>query len=104
MVGKSVINAFVASLCLFSAASAGPLSRRQTLSIDDIQKQALANAQKVLDGSLSDGLTRSANCTKSNVAIRKELCVSSPHPLCIQTDTPPVAISAKMNEKSTSGQ
>ena len=72
MAGGTIVNALVASLCLFSGASAWPFTTRQTLSIDDIQKQALANAQKVLDGSLSDGLTRSAGCTKDTVAVRKE--------------------------------
>lgn len=72
MAGNAVITAVTASLCLFSGVSAWPYSKRQSLSTDDIQKQALANANKVLDGTLADGLTRSAGCTKSNVAVRKE--------------------------------
>lgn len=72
MVGSTVVNAFVASLCLFSGTSAWPFAKRQALSIESIQKQALANAQKVLEGTLSDGLTRSTGCTKDTVAIRKE--------------------------------
>ncbi|KAF2017739.1 Di-copper centre-containing protein [Aaosphaeria arxii CBS 175.79] len=71
MAGVAVVNALVASLCLFSGASAWPFGKRQTLSIEDIQKQALANAYKVLDGTISDGMTRSG-CTKANVAVRKE--------------------------------
>ena len=72
MAGNLVVNALVASLCLFSGASAWPASKRQTLSIDDIQKQALANAQKVLEGTLDDGLKRGEGCTKATVATRKE--------------------------------
>jgi len=72
MVGNAVITAFTASLCLFSGASAWPFSRRQALSIADIQKQALANANKVLDGTLADGLTRGTGCNKNTVAVRKE--------------------------------
>ena len=70
--GAAIINALVASLCFSSGVSAWPFSKRQSLSTDDIQKQALANAYKVLDGTLSDGMTRSG-CTKANVQIRKEL-------------------------------
>jgi tyrosinase len=73
MAGNTVVNALVASLCLFTGASAWPFAPRQALSIDDIAKQALANAQKVLDGTLSDGMTRGTNCNKDTVAIRKEL-------------------------------
>jgi tyrosinase len=72
MAGNVAVNAFVASLCFFSGASAWPYSKRQTVAIEDIQKQALANSMKVLDGTLSDGLTRSTGCTKDNVGIRKE--------------------------------
>ncbi|KAF2476018.1 Di-copper centre-containing protein [Lindgomyces ingoldianus] len=75
MAWNAVFKIFVASLCLFSGSStAFPFSKRQTtsLDIDTIQKQALANAYKVLDGTLSDGMTRGAGCTKSTVAIRKE--------------------------------
>ncbi|KAJ4292570.1 hypothetical protein N0V90_009233 [Kalmusia sp. IMI 367209] len=71
MAGIAVVNVLTA-LCLFSSASAWPFTKRQTLSIDDIQKQALANAYKVLDGSLSDGMTRPATCNKNTVSVRKE--------------------------------
>jgi tyrosinase len=72
MAGNALNTALTAFLCLFSGASASPFSKRQALTIDGVQKAALANAYKVLDGSLADGMTRSANCTKNNVAIRKE--------------------------------
>ncbi|KAH7138557.1 hypothetical protein B0J11DRAFT_19132 [Dendryphion nanum] len=72
MVGITVINAALASLCLFSGASAWPFEKRQTVTIEEIQKQALANSYKVLEGTLADGLTRSTGCTKDTVAIRKE--------------------------------
>ena len=72
MAGNTVVGALVASLCLFSGASAWPFSKRQMLSLEDIQSQAYTNALKILDGTLSDGLTRSPGCTKNTVAIRKE--------------------------------
>ena len=72
MAGNAVITAVTASLCLFSGASAWPFSKRQSLSIGDIQTQALANANKVLAGTLNDGMTRGAGCTKDSVAVRKE--------------------------------
>jgi tyrosinase len=73
MAGTAVIKALVASLCLFSGASAWLSVKRQTLTADQIQTQALANAYKVLDGTLSDGLTnRNATCKKNTVSIRKE--------------------------------
>ncbi|KAF2751521.1 Di-copper centre-containing protein [Sporormia fimetaria CBS 119925] len=72
MAGNAVVNAVLASLCLFSGASAWPFTTRQTLSIDAIQQQALANAQKVLAGTLSDGMTRPSSCNKDTVAVRKE--------------------------------
>ena len=72
MAGNTVLNALVASLCIFSGASAWPFEKRQTLTIDTITTQTLANARKVLDGTLSDGLTRGAGCNKDTVAIRKE--------------------------------
>jgi len=72
MAGNAVLNALVVALSLFSVANAWP-SKRQTLTADDIQKQALANAYKVLDGTLSDGLTnRKTTCNKNTVSIRKE--------------------------------
>lgn len=75
MVGKAMINALVASLCLYSGASAWPFSTRQTtLTLETVQTQALANAYKVLNGTLSDGLTtRPSTCNKNTVAVRKEL-------------------------------
>ncbi|KAF1998609.1 Di-copper centre-containing protein [Amniculicola lignicola CBS 123094] len=74
MAGGTVLNALVAALCLFSSPSAAVpfFSKRQTLTTETIQAQALANAQKVLAGTLSDGLTRGAGCNKDTVAIRKE--------------------------------
>lgn len=72
MAGNTVVNALVASLCIFTGASAWPFAQRQALSIDDIQTQALANARKVLDGTLADGLTRGTGCNNATVAIRKE--------------------------------
>lgn len=57
----------------FTGASASPFSRRQTLDLASLNKQAIANAYKVLDGTLSDGLTnRPATCNKNTVAVRKE--------------------------------
>jgi len=71
MAGHALVSLLMA-LCLFSGASAFPSFKRQTLSIDDIQKQALANAYKVLDGTLSDGMTRPSTCNKNTVSVRKE--------------------------------
>jgi tyrosinase len=74
MAGTVVVKALVASLLLFSGASASPFAKRQTtLTLDGVQKQALANAYKVLDGTLSDGLNRSSTCNTDTVAVRKEL-------------------------------
>lgn len=72
MAGKTVITAVTASLSLFSGASAWPFSKRQSLSLEDIQKQALANANKVLAGTLDDGMKRGTNCNSNTVAVRKE--------------------------------
>ena len=73
MAGTTVIKVLVASLSLFSGASAWPSTKRQTLTADQIQIQALANAYKVLDSTLSDGLTnRKTTCNKETVSIRKE--------------------------------
>lgn len=72
MAGNTLFTAVTASLCLFSGVSAWPFTSRQTLTIDTIQKQALANAHKVLEGTLADGMTRGANCNKDTVSIRKE--------------------------------
>jgi tyrosinase len=74
MAGTIVLKAIVAALC-FTGASAWPfsISKRQTLTLATVQKQALDNALKVLDGTLSDGLTnRVATCNKNTVAVRKE--------------------------------
>ena len=74
MAGYTVVNALVASLCLFSGASAWPSTKRQAApTLDDVQKLALANAYKVLDGTLSDGMSRPTTCNKDTVAVRKEL-------------------------------
>ncbi|KAF2731581.1 Di-copper centre-containing protein [Polyplosphaeria fusca] len=72
MVGTTLITALVASLCLFSGAGGAPLEKKQTLSLEDIQKQALANAWKVLNGTLDDGMTRGKTCNAQTVSIRKE--------------------------------
>lgn len=72
MAGNAVVNAVLASLCLFSGAGAWPFSKRQSLTIEDVQKQALANSLKVLDGTIADGLKRDTACNKDTVAIRKE--------------------------------
>ena len=69
MFGNTILGILTA-LCLFSVVTALP--KRQTLSIEDIQTQALANAYKVLDGTLSDGMTRAAGCSKGTVSVRKE--------------------------------
>jgi tyrosinase len=72
MASTAIINVVLAALCL-TGASAWPFSRRQSLTLQDVQKQALENAFKVLDGTLSDGLTnRPSTCNKNTVAIRKE--------------------------------
>jgi tyrosinase len=72
MARKTVINAVLAALCL-TGAFAWPFSKRQALTLLDVQKQALENAYKVLDGTLSDGLTnRPTTCNKNTVAVRKE--------------------------------
>ena len=74
MTGNTIVHALVASLCLFSGASAWPFTKRQTATtLDDVQKLALANAYKVLDGTLSDGMDRPSTCNKDTVAVRKEL-------------------------------
>jgi tyrosinase len=72
MAGITVINAVLAALC-FTSAYAWPFAKRQTLTLATVQKQALDNAYKVLDGTLSDGLTnRPSTCNKNTVAVRKE--------------------------------
>lgn len=71
MAGKSVIQAVLAALC-FTGTFAWPSVKRQTLTLETVQKQALDNALKVLDGTLSDGLTRPSTCNKNTVAVRKE--------------------------------
>jgi tyrosinase len=74
MAGNTIIKAFVASLCLSSGVSAWPFTKRQAApTLDDVQKLALANAYKVLDGTLSDGMNRPSTCNKDTVAVRKEL-------------------------------
>jgi tyrosinase len=72
MAGKTLVKAVLAALC-FTGASAWPFSKRQTLTLAGAQKQALQNAYKVLEGTLSDGLTnRQSTCNKDRVAVRKE--------------------------------
>jgi tyrosinase len=74
MAGAAVFKVLVASVLLFSSASASPFAKNQTtLTLDDVQKQALANSYKVLDGTLSNGLNGSSSCNKYTVAVRKEL-------------------------------
>jgi tyrosinase len=72
MAGRAVLAAVTVSLGLFSETNAWPFAKRQSLTTDDIQKQALENAYKVLDGTLDDGMTRKEGCTKETVGIRKE--------------------------------
>lgn len=69
MIGHTIVRVLTA-LCLFSDVTAWP--KRQTLSIEDIQKQALANTYKILDGTLTDGIPRSAGCNRDTVSVRKE--------------------------------
>jgi tyrosinase len=72
MVGLTVINAVLAALCV-TGTSAWPFSTRQTLTLHNVQQQALDNAYKVLDKTLDDGLTnRVSTCNKNTVAVRKE--------------------------------
>jgi tyrosinase len=72
MAGITVINAMLAALCL-TGASAWPFTKRQALTLQDVQTQALANTYKVLSGTLSDGLiNRPSTCNKDTVAVRKE--------------------------------
>ena len=73
MVRNILAKALVALLPLSSRTLANPAHTETTL--EDIQNQALTNAYRVLDGTLSDGLSRSpnTNCNKSTIAIRKEL-------------------------------
>ncbi|KAF1914270.1 hypothetical protein BDU57DRAFT_578059 [Ampelomyces quisqualis] len=72
MTRTTVIYAIVAALC-FTGASAWPFSRRQAVTLQDVQQQALDNAYKILNGTLSDGLTnQQKTCTKETVAIRRE--------------------------------
>ncbi|KAF1830299.1 Di-copper centre-containing protein [Decorospora gaudefroyi] len=75
MAGNVLVNALVASLCLFSGGvSSSPVNKREVEdpTLDEVAKQALTNAYKVLDGTLSDGTTRSSECTKDTVAVRQE--------------------------------
>jgi tyrosinase len=68
----TIVKAVVAALCL-TGVSAWPFSKRQTLTLAAVQKQALDNALKVLDGTLSDGLTnRPSTCNRKTVGVRKE--------------------------------
>jgi tyrosinase len=72
MAGLTVFNAVLAALCI-TGTSAWPSLKRQTLTLQSVQQQALENAYKVLNGTLDDGLTnRVATCNKDTVAVRKE--------------------------------
>lgn len=72
MSGPTFAKIFLLALCL-TGASAWPFSTRQTVTLEDLQKQALENAYKILEGTFSDGLTnRPSTCTKDKVAVRKE--------------------------------
>jgi tyrosinase len=72
MAGTKVVNTVLAALC-FTGASVWLFSKRQTFTLQDMQKQALNNAYRVLDGILSDGLTnRSSTCNKNTVSVRKK--------------------------------
>ena len=102
MVRNILAKALVALLCLSSRTSANLAQTATTL--DDIQNQALTNAYRVLDGTLSDGLSRSPNthCNTSTVAIRKELSsllalAPSPH----STNPLPAATLRHPSEKPT---
>jgi tyrosinase len=73
MAGVKVIKAALAALYFTGTATAWPFSTRQSLTLETVQKQAYDNALKVLDGTLSDGLTnRVSTCNKNTVAVRKE--------------------------------
>jgi tyrosinase len=68
----TVVNVVLAALC-FTGVGAWPYSKRQALSLADVQRQALDNTFKVLEGTISDGLTnRPSTCNKDTVAVRKE--------------------------------
>jgi tyrosinase len=73
--GRTLLQAVTASLGLFSlfpaSVTASPLVERQTLTADQIAAQALANAYKVLNGTLQDGMTHTA-CTKDKLQVRRE--------------------------------
>ena len=99
MVRNILLNALVASLRLFSRSSA-----QNATTLEDIQNQALTNAYRVLDGTLSDGLSRSPNtqCTKSTVAIRKELSsLPALPPSSHNTNPLPAATSRHPSENPT---
>jgi len=76
MVGTFLTKTLAVSLGLVSLlpanVAASPISQAAAdLTPDQIAAQALKAAYKVLDGTLSDGMTHTA-CTKDNVQIRKE--------------------------------
>ncbi|KAL6706425.1 hypothetical protein ACN47E_005531 [Coniothyrium glycines] len=63
----------LAAAFLLPGTAAWPTEKRQTkLTLGKVQEQALANAYRVLDGTLSDGLTRLSSCNKDTVAVRRE--------------------------------
>lgn len=76
MAGTMIVRAFLALLYIYSGVvSARPSTKRHTtLTLDKLQQHALTNAYKVLNGTLSDGLTtRPSTCNENTVAVRKEL-------------------------------
>jgi tyrosinase len=73
MAGVTVIKAALAALYFTGTATTWPFYTRQSLTLETVQKQAYDNALKVLDGTLSDGLTnRISTCNKNTVAVQKE--------------------------------
>jgi tyrosinase len=74
MAGITVVKIVLVALCCLDTTTAWPFTTRQSLTLETIQKQAYDNAIKVLDGTLSDGLTnRVSTCNKNTLAVRKEL-------------------------------
>jgi tyrosinase len=72
MTATTVVNTVLAAL-YFTGVSAWPFSKRQALTLQHVQKQALDNTFKVLSGTLNDGLTnRPSTCNHNTVAVRKE--------------------------------
>ncbi|USP79155.1 Di-copper centre-containing protein [Curvularia clavata] len=74
MAGPFIPKALVAALCLTLGAFASPFDKIQDAAtkLANIQHQALENAYKVLDNSLSDSMSRVSTCNRDTVAVRKE--------------------------------